>query len=369
MDKIKISKYQFFLILWSYIVCNDLVRGYYANELRMDLMIVVPVGMFLSVIVYFLYSFIYKNNHYHDFTTSIENITGKFISKVLFIIYPIYFILIVFINIRDISELIQRIFIEDALIFMIGLGFLLILIYIVFHGLEVFARYSTYVFAVGILSFIPFSLSLFFFNEFKVNNVLPLFEQGYQRLIMPSLRQSFGVPFGELFVMLILFQFVTDRKKSYKWGYFGIIFPGLILFLLTFYNLIFLGAEAMTVGFSPALRVMRRVEVKNLLQRLDLLVLCFFMLFITIKTGALLLGTNVLLSKVIKIKKEVILTIIFCFMMLIGLIFFTKKYSDFILFRFNVVIPYINLTFEIIIPFLLIIISFFRKPKKEDYAS
>ncbi len=41
--------------------------------------------------------------------------------------------------------------------------------------------------------------------------------------------------------------------------------------------------------------------------------------------------------------------------------FFAKNYITFLDFRQTIIIPYVNLTFEIIIPFLLIIIAIIRK--------
>ena len=118
--KIRISKYQFFLMFWCYVIANDIIRGYWARQLKMDLSISVPTSILLSLILYFLYSFIYKNNNYDSFDKCIENILGKFLSKVIFIIYPIYFIFITFFYVRDISEVVQIIYIEAALIFLLG---------------------------------------------------------------------------------------------------------------------------------------------------------------------------------------------------------------------------------------------------------
>jgi spore germination protein KB len=92
--KVQISGKQFFMIIYSYILASDLIRGIYSFSLKNNLWISELLGIIGSVIIFAGYLLIYRNNNYGSFTESIENISGKFLSRFIFLIYPAYFVLI-----------------------------------------------------------------------------------------------------------------------------------------------------------------------------------------------------------------------------------------------------------------------------------
>jgi len=363
MGKTQISRGQFFVIVFSYIFANDLIRGFYAEDLKNNLWVPVLLGVFGAAIIFYFYSFIYKSNNYNDFTTSIENILGKFLSKLIFIIYPIYFLFMTFLNLRDIVEALEIFLLQDISLVLIGAMIIFVIFYITSHGIEVFSRLSTILFYVNFFIFVSFSFLIIAFNKMIFEYLFPILEHGIKPVLIPAYQMSYSIPYGELFVLLIIFQFVKDKKKGFKFGMYGLLLAGLVLLLITLYNILIVGPEAMVIDIRPSLRISKRIDVNLFLQRFDLIVINVMLSLMIIKLTVLVFASKHLINHLLKIKKDYFITLFICIILVISLMFLGQNYSKLLTFRKTIVIPYINLIYELLIPFALIIISLFRNLK------
>jgi spore germination protein KB len=152
-----------------------------------------------------------------------------------------------------------------------------------------------------------------------------------------------------------------EKEKSYRYGYYAILYTGLLLLLISVYNIIILGPEAMILDIRPSLRISKRIDIVFFIQRLDLLVINSLIIMSFVKAWVLLFGARYLLADAFKIKNGNKIPFVLSILIVIALMFFAKNYITFLDFRQTIIIPYVNLTFEIIIPFLLIIIAIIRK--------
>lgn len=366
MKKYEISKFQFFTIICTYIFANDMIRGFYVHDIKQDVWIAMSIGIMGSVLVFFLYSFIIKSNNYEDLKTSIENITGKFFSKIIFTLYILYFSALIFFHLFDLVQLIFIFFFPDFYIFILAIPILIVLVYTVSKGIEPFVRYGQVMFVSAALLFIIFSLFLFFFNSFDILNFLPILEGGVKPIILPTVKMTYSVPMGELFVLLFFVQFVKEKNKTFKYGYWAIILAGLTLLTFTLYNIIFLNPESMKYGLTPSMRVFRKIDTNNFIQRYDLINLSFIISFCVIKFSIFLFISKEFFIYKFKPKKQNFIVYAICGLVFIAIFIFQKQYINIFNFRTKFFIPYINFAFEIIIPFVLVFLSLFKKVKKED---
>jgi len=166
---------------------------------------------------------------------------------------------------------------------------------------------------------------------------------------------------GEIFIFLFIMQYVKDAKQNVRYGIYAILFAGLILFSITFLNIIIIGPEAMTFGIFPAMRGAKRIDIKQYIQRFDLLIANIFILDVLVKTFVLIFVSKELIQKIIPVKKDNLIYIILCLIVSLSLFFVGKNYTLLLLFRQKVFITYVNLTFEFIIPIVLITISMIHK--------
>ena len=78
MEKKYISKWQFFTLIYAYILSHELTRGAYIYYYRHSSWIPILLAVPLSCLLFFIYSFIYKNSGSTDFKTAIEKVLGNF---------------------------------------------------------------------------------------------------------------------------------------------------------------------------------------------------------------------------------------------------------------------------------------------------
>lgn len=359
--KYQISKSQFFFIAVFYIFADDIIRGIYAQKLKQDIWISIIVSALLSVIILACYFLLYKTSNKGEFAAIIKENVGRPIAFVLFVLYGFYFAFLTFLGLRDIAEVITIFMIHDFPVYVAGIAILAVVIYGLYHGIEAFARTTSILFFVQIIVFVFFSVLILISNRSHFEYFLPIAENGLIPFIKPTLQSAYAAPFGKLFVLLIIYQFVLEKEKSYRYGYYAILYTGLLLLLISVYNIIILGPEAMILDIRPSLRISKRIDIVFFIQRLDLLVINSLIMMSFVKVWVLLFGARYLLADAFKIKNGNKIPFVLSILIVIALMFFAKNYITFLDFRQTIIIPYVNLTFEIIIPFLLIIIAIIRK--------
>lgn len=359
--KYQISKSQFFFIAVFYIFADDIIRGIYAQKLKQDIWISIIASALLSVIILACYFLLYKTSNKGEFAAIIKENVGRPIAFVLFVLYGFYFAFLTFLGLRDIAEVITIFMIHDFPVYVAGIAILAVVIYGLYHGIEAFARTTSILFFVQMTVFVFFSVLILISNRSHFEYFLPIAENGLIPFIKPTLQSAYAAPFGKLFVLLIIYQFVLEKEKSYRYGYYAILYTGLLLLLISVYNIIILGPEAMILDIRPSLRISKRIDIVFFIQRLDLLVINSLIIMSFVKVWVLLFGARYLLADAFKIKNGNKIPFVLSILIVIALMFFAKNYITFLDFRQTIIIPYVNLTFEIIIPFLLIIIAIIRK--------
>ncbi len=360
-EKTLISRGQFWVIVFMYVFANDLIRGFYAEELTNNLWIPIIIGAVGGVLIYFVYTLLFRNVSGIDFGDTVTHVVSKPVCYILFLVYPLYFLCLVFFNLRDIYEVVNIFLVQEVKLLWFSLLVLALLFYLLSKGVEVFARFTTMLFYITLFIFVSFSGLIMSFNRIHLNYIFPILEYGFGPVIKPAFQMSYAIPFGELFALFGIYQYVKQKDKNYRYGVYGLIMASVVLLLITLMNIIILGPVAMTIDIHPSLRITRRIEFAVFVQRFDIIVINVMMVLIIIKLAVLLSTTKYMLNYVFKLKKPNILLIASLLIVFGICLFAPKNYTLLLDFRIKYIIRYVNLIFEIIIPFLLVLVSFFRR--------
>lgn len=362
-----ISSKQFFKIIIVYIIANDLTRGIYVKDLKQDIWVANVIGTLISVLFFTLYMYIYKNNKFDNYNNSIKHITGKIISKILYMFYILYFCAIAVLNIFDILEVITFHLLPNYSYTVISLIIVLTIGYILFKKIEVVARLSELLFIAIVFIFIAMCFLTLSLRQITVSNILPILADGAKILIKPSIEMGYSVPYGELFVLLIIFQYIEKKEKSTHIGNLAILTSGFILVIITILNIFIIGTYAMGYGISPAIRLARMIHIEEYIQRLDMLLIMFHMLLIIVKCVVLIYGAGHLLQSIFNFKEKQLKVsyVVMLLVIFIAIEIFFKNYTNILLFRRNFFTKYVGLIMEIFIPLVLVLVSFIKKNKKK----
>lgn len=357
---------QFFAISFIFLMCNDLARGITRNELKQDIWIANIIGLIGALILFLLFYLIYKNSGCSSFTEAIEHILGKYLAKAIFIIYPLYYLMQITFIIANMISKIDLFLLEGAPFYIIGAIIIFTSIYIAIKGVEPLARSAFLHCLATIFTISIFIVILLLVSKQDFTNIKPILEIGLEKVVIEGVKMSCSAPFGETFALIILFGYVNNKAKNFKFGLYGILLAGFVMSLTTVLCLAIIGPFLINTGKNPSLQLISLIEYQNYIQRLDLIVICIMLMFVVYRFAILLIGCLSMMKRIVNFpasKNFIPLLVIGIFITIIPEILM-KNYNELIFFKLSVIYPFILPTFEIAIPMLIIVISFFRKKKQ-----
>ncbi len=154
-------------------------------------------------------------------------------------------------------------------------------------GIEVLGRWSSLALLV-LVFFLVFAMFLLF-PIIDINNIKPVLFKGMK----PVLKDAFSIfsfPFAETVIFCLVFSCFKDKKSPYKVFTIGLILGGLVVLLVTFIDILFLGEIDYSSLFFPSYSTLRRLNVGGVFQRIEGIVVIYFIGGTFIKLCICLLG-------------------------------------------------------------------------------
>jgi spore germination protein KB len=324
--------------------------------------------MWLSFIIAFLYGLVFliiyitisRLNGYMSLITILRNCFGNIFGSIISLLYIWYFIHLAALIFRDFGDyFLIVVYTETPILFtIISISF--VVVYALRKGLKVIGRISE-VFCI-LLSIVIIFVFFSFFKEYDTSSLKPFFAQGFKPIIKNAYNM-FAFPFGETVVFLMIFPYIYSKKKMINYSVVGLTVFGLIMLSIILRNLMVLDVDMLSRDVYPSHVVYRIIPIMDLDPLLD---------------------TTYIMSGIIKIS-----ICIFAATTGIAQLFNLNDYKPFILpttalivsisiwvysnviemLQFNEYIwPIYSTPFQVIIPIILLIISFIRK-KKENINS
>jgi len=373
MEKVHINKQQFFILFLISIIANDKISGIFGAEIKQNKLIAYFFSIMITLLIFTMYYTIFKNVNFKSFFETFDFLLGKLLSKIVLIFYALYFAFIAALDTRDIIEFIYLYLLSTTPILLLRVLFLGTIYLSLLHGIEVMARVAQLLFNIVFFVFVTFSILIILVNPEQINIecFFPILEYGFKPLIKPILFMSVSIPFGEFFIIMVIFHHINDKRKVLLTGILAQLGAGFMIVVVFTLNLLILSPETLSYMLSPALRISRRIDIEGFFQRLDFVVIMILLVLSYIKSSLLIYGANHCLAHVFKIKREVLLYSVICIVIFIFSIFYFPNYILLLKFSTKFVMPYINTTFEFFIPFILFVLSFLKKGKlkKEEEAN
>lgn len=283
---------------------------------------------------------------------------GKVIGNIVACTYIWYFMHLSALVLRNYGEYVTATNYTETPIIFVMIFFLLVVVYGVKNGLEVFAR-PTELF-MPIVIFFALFLGVVLIGRFEWINALPFLENG----IMPVLKTGFGVlsfPFGETVVFLMIFPALNEKEKLLKTTFIALGIIGAVIFSIVVRDLLVLGPNMMKPGkiiFPPA--VSTELISENL--QLETLISINFLIGGGIKISVCLYAAVMGITQIFNLDdyKPFVLPVaaivtplsIWLYDNIFEMIDWIKVY------------PVYSAPFQIIIPILLLIVSLVRNKKE-----
>lgn len=363
VNKVKINGFQLFALMFLFEMGSAILVGL-AADAKQDAWIAILLGMAGGLGLFLVYHRLYS--YYPDlpFTGYVQKITGKWVGRVIGFLYVIYYIYLAARVLRDFGELLTSTIYTQTPIFVLTSLMMLTIFYAISKGVEVLARVGELLFFLVYFMAISGGLLITFAGLIHLENLKPILENGLRPVIKTALMQTINFPFGEMIVFTMLLPILNEQKKAKKICLFAMVLSGINIAITTIIDISTLGVDFFIASPFPLLSAIRKIQLLNFLERLDVL----FMLYLTvggfIKIGVFYYAAVVGAADLFKLKEPNKITFPICLLILFASGAIASNYSEHIKEGLEVVPIYLHWPFQIIIPGILLIIAFIRNRAK-----
>ncbi|MDI6603614.1 MAG: endospore germination permease [Thermoanaerobacteraceae bacterium] len=276
----KISIKQLIYIIVTIVITTESVflPSFVASYAKEDSWISVIISTIFSALIFIIYyklAMMFKDQTFFEY---IEKIVGKFMGKIISILFILFFLNVIFVVTRQLIEIMGNAFMPKtpSLVFLVVT--LIPVIYAVSKDFSSIVKINEILLPYGLFALI--FIVVLSLPNIKIDNFMPILAKG----ILPPIIGSFPITSWvlESVILLAIFPQIEQKEKALKGGLLSILIIGFISFL----GLIAIGifsAEVTTNMQFPLLEVTRNIRTGIYTQRFDSLIMSIWIAGIYIK--------------------------------------------------------------------------------------
>jgi len=265
------------------------------NDLWMSIILSLILS---SLMVIFLYSPISKTYAGKDLYEIIEIGFGKFLGRIIILLYVFFFLQLASLTIRDFGEIFNLLILPNTPVVVLFLFFAIVIIWALKEGIEVLGRISE-VFIVILMGFLVV-FAIILSSHINLDNLKPVLYEGIKPVILGAL-DAFAFPFGEIFAFSVIAPSIRKDVSIRSIYLKGLLIGGGILLITETMSISILGMERYTSFYFPALAAARMAALGPL-QRIELPGLTLTILAGFIKSSITILAACKGLSRIFNLK-------------------------------------------------------------------
>lgn len=364
-----ISLWQLAVLMFTFEIGSVAVVGV-GTDTKQDAWIAVGVATVLGAGLIWFYVYLLKQLPGRNLFEMITFCFGKWLGKIIGLLYVYYFLYISARVLRDFCELITSVIFENTPIEVISITMVGICAYMLYLGLEVFGRtgevFIPYVFTFIIL----IGLAILFSGEFQMTNLLPILGDGMGPILKHVFPRLLTFPFGELVTFMVIIPYVSHFAKAAKVSVFTVLVSGFIIIYGTVIEIASLGERQMERTIFPLLSAAREISLLEFIERVDLVIVFVVMFGIITKVSVFLYGGLKGLEHIMNIPYRYL---VFPLSMIIGYIAIqiSANNAEHIEEGIRFIPLYMHIPFQIIIPILMapLLIWKVKKQKRRSDAN
>lgn len=355
----KIGSQQFFVMALLYTVGSAIlliphpVIKFAKQDAWISSLFALLFGLFLVYIYLKIYSFFPG----YTYTQILEHTFGLFFGKLLAIFTLVSFhLLLLIVIIRGFADFIVAHLLNETPVRAIIVLLFITMAYAVKQGMEVIARTAQILVPIVIFFFL-FSM-VFLLKEGSIENFLPVTVNGWIPIVRGAI-PNLGFPFMDVFVLVILFNYVTPREKLGKSLYLGVFIGGMMVVIAIFYSIFVLGVEYSATKIYIPYVLGAQIKIGNFIQRVEVIVASIWIISTFIKICIILLTLVIGTKHVFRTKgyRIFVLPTALLAISLLDVFIADRSYWDIV----EKIWPFYASIFTVIIPIVVLLINGVKK--------
>ncbi|WP_318503547.1 endospore germination permease [Bacillus sp. T3] len=358
IEKGKISNIQFSMLIIMFIVgtATLIVPAIVTGIAKQDGWLSTLLSLCLGFVFVMVFAKIAERNPDITLIQTCEKILGKWLGRLVSLLYTVYFLFLTAIFLRIAGDLITTHVLTETPIQATETLFLIIMIMAVRLGLEPFSRAAEMLFP-----HIVFFILLFFFfllPQVKGENMTPVLEHGLEPVLFGTYK-IIGIPYLNLVIFLMLTPFVSTPSKIKKSFFISILIGGMFITMITLFSIFVLGADATNrLNYAPYI-LAQKIQIGNFIQRIEIVAGAFIFISLFVKSALTYYCFILSTAQTFHLKNYKILTLPFG---LIVLVLSISLFPNIIYFHTFVSVAWTILTliFGLLLPLLILIVDLFK---------
>lgn len=357
--KIKINATQLFSLIFLFEMGSAMVvpLGMGAEK---DAWIAILIGLCIGIAFYLVHMALFRQYPELPLTGYTRLILGRSVGWIIGMLYTLYFIYIASRVLRDFGDLLVTTQYDQTPVFIVNGMFMLVLIYVLYQGIEVLARLGE-IFVLFLIGTLVFgNIFIWFSGIVDVKNLFPVLEKGWDP-VFRELSLTSTVPFGEMVAFTMLFPYLNRPKLAKKIGINTMVISGLILSYTISINIAVLGESIAKQAHFPLLKTVSKINVADVIQNVDVIALLTLIIGGFFKIAIFFYAGVVGVADLFQVKKETNLVFAIGLTILISSIVIANNFIVHIEEGLKVVPVYLHIPIQFVIPLLLLIIDWSRR--------
>ncbi|MCM3788980.1 spore germination protein [Domibacillus indicus] len=361
MEKAKISSIQFFLLLFMFELGTAVVVSQ-GTEAKKDSWLSILLGLSTGLILFLVYYRLFRYYPSLPLTAYARKIFGTYIGWIVGLMYTVFFLYISARNVREFSEVLITATMPEIPLLVVIILFVLTMCYVLYLGIEVFARTAEILGIFLILVGIIGNLFVYLTGTVDLNNLKPVLEYGWKPVLETTFYPPLVVvfPFGEAFVFAMLFPYLNRVKAVKKVGIASLIVSGLILSYMAALNIAVLGVSEVERSPFPLLATVGKINFLEFIQRLDALVVMTLLITVFFKAGIYLYASVIGMVDLFRLKNHQQMILPAGLILVFLSVAIAEDFAEHSEEGFTTFISYFSAPLLIILPFVMLIIAFIR---------
>ncbi|MGO4497379.1 endospore germination permease [Paenibacillus sp. 2RAB27] len=355
-EKISLRQFKILVLLFSLGSTILIVPSVLTAFARQDGWLSAALGITIGGGVIGLYVTLGNRYPNHSLMAYSELILGKWLGKVISILFYLFFLIIASLVLRNVGDFITTIIMPETPIQVIHFVFLLIIMLGAVLGLEVIARAGE-IFLPWVLLFIGVLIG-FLIPQIKIERLPPIFEASTKAIIHGSL-SVLSIPYLEMVVFLMVYPTIHTNLKKGKGFIQAGFMGGVVIFTITILCIVVLGWDFTSRHTFPSYTLAKKIHLGGFIQRIEVLVAIIWFVTIYFKLVICFYSSLVGLQQIFNLRTyrpfvvpSALMLFTLAFLVYPNIIYFRDFASN--------IWPPFALTIGLFLPLGLLIVSYFR---------
>ncbi|WP_123052845.1 endospore germination permease [Clostridium sp. JN-1] len=352
-----ISSSQLMFLIIGLFQGSALTASFIVEVVKQNMLIIAVISAILMIPLFLIFIYLGTKFYGKNLIEINDIVYGKYIGKVISLLYINFFGLIVFSNFRYTSDFFTTYMFEktNMIVFIFGIAF--VSMYAVRNGIETIAR-ITPIIAISTICVIIF-ITIATIKDASLKNFLPFLQINLKDAVQ-GISFMLSITFGELISLLMIFPCVgSSKNKIKKYSYIGYVIGTMFLLMGIIRNTAVLGNIA-SIHRIPSYQIARILRIGEIITRAEVLIAMVLFFDTFVKVCIMYYAAVLGIAQLFKLRSYKPLVLPIGIVGIIQAFFASTSNADYS-YLLSSIYPIYGIIFVVIIPIISLTIILIRK--------